>query len=440
MPPFDLETCARPNILSLQPYRCARDDFKADGANVLLDLNENAYGPALQNAITSANPFLNPAHLHRYPDRLQAQLKHQFCAFRNSHAHSKQVLTPDNIFLGNGSVEAIDALIRAFCTPRKDSILICPPTYGMYAVSAQVNDVAVLKIPLLSPPTFALNLAAILHALSTTPNIKLIYLASPGNPTGSLLSKSDILHILAHPTWNGILVLDEAYVDFTSLDESASLAGLVTEFPNLVVLHTLSKAFGLAGIRLGAAWAPPPIARLLNALKAPWNIPDPSAALASHALSEQGIAAMRRNRARVVLQRERLLRELMSIWRVGKIRSGTDSNFLMFEVLNELGELDNAVAGAVYEKLAKVGVLVRFRGNEVGCHSCLRVTVGAEGQNDQFLNALKKALIQVHSGLGEGVVDLEVEEEQAAGRGSGAVVSDSSSSFDFVGDKEGRGD
>ncbi|KAL4931039.1 pyridoxal phosphate-dependent transferase [Aspergillus undulatus] len=369
MSPFDLETCARPNILSLQPYRCARDDFKADGANVLLDLNENAYGPALQNTITSASPFLNPAHLHRYPDRLQTQLKHRLCAFRNSHAHSKQVLTPDNIFLGTGSVEAIDALIRAFCTPRKDSILICPPTYGMYAVSAQVNDVAVLKIPLLSPPTFALNLAAILHALSTTPNIKLIYLASPGNPTGSLLSKPDILHILAHPTWNGILVLDEAYVDFASLDESASLAGLVTEFPNLVVLHTLSKAFG-----------------------------------------------------------------------VGQIRSLTDGNFLMFDVLNELGELDNAVAGAVYEKLAKEGVLVRFRGEEVGCHSCLRVTVGAEGQNDRFLNALKKALVQVHSGLGEEVVDLEVEEEQVAGRGSGADVSDSSSSFIFVGDKGGGGD
>ncbi|KAL4936232.1 pyridoxal phosphate-dependent transferase [Aspergillus oleicola] len=312
MSPFGLETCPRPNILSLQPYRCARDDFKADGANVLLDLNENAYSPALQNTITLA-----------------------ICAFRNSHAHSKQVLTPD-IFLGTGSVEAIDALIRAFCTPRKDSILICPPTYGMYAVSAQVNDIAVLKIPLLSPPTFALNLAAILHALSTTPNIKLIYLASPGNPTGSLLSKSDILHILAHPTWNGILVLDEAYVDFASLDESASLAGLITEFPNLVVLHTLSKAFGLAGIRLGAAWAPPPIARLLNALKAPWNIPDPSAALASHALSEQAS----RQCARIGHA-------------VGQIRSGTDSNFLMFEVLNELGELDNAVAGAEYEKLAK---------------------------------------------------------------------------------------
>ncbi|KAL4748020.1 pyridoxal phosphate-dependent transferase [Aspergillus terricola var. indicus] len=203
-----------------------------------------------------------------------------------------------------------------------------------------------------------------------------------------------------HP--NGILVLDE-YVDFASLDESASLAGLATESPNLVFLHIISKALGLAGIRLGAAWAHPPIACLLNALKSPWNTPYPSAALASHALSEQDITAMRRNLARVALQRERLLRELMSIWRVGQIRSGTNSKSLMFEVLMSLG------------------VLVRFRGEEVGDHICLRVTVGAEGQNDRFLNALKKALVQVYSGLGEGVVDLEMEEEQVVGRDLGPM-------------------
>ncbi|KAL6231344.1 hypothetical protein BDW75DRAFT_233673 [Aspergillus navahoensis] len=401
MSSINLETCARPNILSLQPYHCARDDSKVDGANVLLDLNENAYGPALPETITSMNPFVNPSHLRRYPDHLQPRLKHRFCTFRNSDAHAKQTLTPDNLFLGTGSVEAIDALIRAFCTPGKDSILICPPIYSIYGVSAQV-DVAVLKVPLLSPPTFALNLAAILHALSITPSIKLLYLTSPGNSIGSLLSKSDILQVISHPTWNGILVLDEAYIDFASHDESASLAGLITEVPNLVVLHTLSKAFGLAGIRLGAAWAPRPIARILNALKAPWNIPGPRAALASHALSEQGIAAMRRNRERMVVHRERLLKGLF----------GTDSTFLKLEILNEVVE-------------GVEGVLVRFPGGEVGCHGCLRVTVVAEGQNDRFLNALKGVLVDVRSGVGE-EVDVEVEGEQVVGRASEVDLSYSS--------------
>ncbi|KAL4860996.1 pyridoxal phosphate-dependent transferase [Aspergillus spectabilis] len=368
-------------------------------------------------------PSLIPPTYTATPTVSKTHLKHRFCTFRNRDAHAKQALSPDNLFLGTGSVEAIDALIRAFCTPGKDSILICPPTYGMYAVSAQVNDVAVLKVLLLSPPTFALNLAAILHALSIIPSIKLLYLASPGNPTGFLLSKSDILQIISHPTWNGILVLDEAYIDFASHDESASLAGLVTEVPNLVVLHTLSKAFGLAGIRLGAAWAPRPIARLLNALKTPWNIPGPSAALASHALSEQGIAAMRRNRERMVVQRERLMKGLLSIWGIGRVRSGMDSNFLRFEILNEVGEPDNATAGVVYGKLAEVeGVLVRFRGGEVGCHECLRVTVGAEGQNDRFLDALKGVLVEVRSGVGE-----EVEGEQVVGRACEVDLSYSSS-------------
>lgn len=297
----------------------------------------------------------------------------------------------------------------------------------MYAVSAQVNDVSVLEIPLLSAPTFALNLSAILHALSTVPNIKLLYITSPGNPTGSLISKSDILHILSHPTWNGVVVLDEAYIDFAS-EESASLVGLVTEYPNLVVLHTLSKAFGLAGIRLGAAWAPAPIARLLNAFKAPWNIPGPCAALASHALGENGVAVMRRNRERVATQRERLVRELPLIRGIGQVRSGTDSNFLMFEILNEYCEPDNTAAMMVYEKMVEVeSVVVRFRGGEAGCGGCLRVTIGKEDEIDRFLDSLATVLANIWKEWSQGDAEEEAEEE-VVGRDSSVEISYSSSS------------
>ncbi|KAK2814365.1 putative secondary metabolism biosynthetic enzyme, partial [Arthroderma sp. PD_2] len=221
MSPFDLEKCVRPNIFALRPYRCARDDYKVDGSNVLLDLNENAYGPSLPGSVTIDYPGVNPISLHRYPDRLQLDLKQKLCNLRNTHAHTPRNLSPKNLFVGVGSVEAIDALIRCFCNPGKDRILTCPPTYGMYAVSAQVNDVDVLEVPLLSAPTFALDVSAINNALSSDDTIKLAYLTSPGNPTGSLLSKVDVEQILAHPTWNGVVVLDEAYIDFAH--DNASL-------------------------------------------------------------------------------------------------------------------------------------------------------------------------------------------------------------------------
>ncbi|PNY24014.1 Uncharacterized protein TCAP_06045, partial [Tolypocladium capitatum] len=164
MAPFDLEACARPNILALQPYRCARDDFKDDGTNILLDANENAYGPSLapahvDAAAAAALGGLDPLGLHRYPDPHQRHLKQLLCDLRNTHAHTARALTPDNLFVGVGSDEAIDALLRCFCVPGRDSILTCPPTYGMYAVAAQVNDVAVVRVPLLPAPDFALDVA-----------------------------------------------------------------------------------------------------------------------------------------------------------------------------------------------------------------------------------------------------------------------------------------
>ncbi|PNP38691.1 hypothetical protein TGAMA5MH_09417 [Trichoderma gamsii] len=408
MSPFNLETCARPNILALQPYRCARDDYKDDGTNILLDANENAFGPSLDAASIAAysssssssndtnGQGIDPLGLHRYPDPHQLDLKQLLCTLRNTHAHTKKTLTPSNLFVGVGSDEAIDALLRCFCVPGKDRILTCPPTYGMYAVSAQVNDVAIVKVPLLPAPTFGLDVPAISAALAADPSIKIAYLCSPGNPTGSLLAKADVLALLNHPTWNGVIVLDEAYIDFAP--DNASLAELVTEYPNLVVMQTLSKAFGMAGIRLGVAFAPAPIATLLNSLKAPYNISSPTSALAHSAVSAQGLSVMESNRAKIIAQRDRIIKEIASIPGVGRLRGGTESNFLLFEMLNAQGQPDNAVALAAYEKLAETkGVVVRFRGKEHGCLGCLRITVGTEEEVTRFLEALKKTLEEVRA-------------------------------------------
>ncbi|KAI1277554.1 histidinol-phosphate aminotransferase [Xylaria sp. FL0933] len=400
---FNLETCARSNILALEPYRCARDDYKDDGTNILLDANENAYGPSLtaaaaasaSSATESSGPKIDFVGLHRYPDPHQRELKQLLCNLRNTHHHTDKTITPDNLFVGVGSDEAIDGLMRCFCVPGRDRILVCPPTYGMYSVSAHVNDVGLVNIPLLPAPTFALDVAKIKEALSNEANIKLVYLCSPGNPTGAPLAKADIQQLLEHPTWNGVVVVDEAYVDFSP--ESASLAEWVAEWPNLVVMQTSSKGFGMAGIRLGSIFTSESIARLLNSMKAPYNVPSPTSALATYAFSPKGLAVMRANREKIVAQRERLLRELPKIKGVGRLRGGVESNFLLYELLNKDGRPDNTTALAVYERLAEDrGVVVRFRGKEHGCLGCLRITVGTEAEVTRFLESLEKTLAEVN--------------------------------------------
>ena len=390
--------------------------------NVLLDANENAFGPPLSADVASAataavspGPEIDLLGLHRYPDPHQRDLKQQLCDLRNTHRHTAKTITPDNLFVGVGSDEAIDALLRCFCAPGRDRILVCPPTYGMYSVSAQVNDVGLVRVPLLPAPGFGLDTPAVLEALSNEPNIKLVYLCSPGNPTGVLISKEDVRAVLEHPTWNGVLVLDEAYVDFAEDVDSASLAEWVAEWPNLVVMQTLSKGFGMAGIRLGAAFASAPVARLLNSLKAPYNIPSPTSALATYALSASGLAAMRANRAQIAAQRARLLEALPRIPGVGRLRGGTASNFLLYEILNARGEPDNAVALAAYERLAENrGVVVRFRGREHGCLGCLRITVGTEDEATRFLSALEKTLAEINGGAPVAVPADEDRKEAAA--------------------------
>jgi histidinol-phosphate aminotransferase len=267
----------------------------------------------------------------------------------------------------------------------------------MYSVSAAINDVVVIKVPL-ENDSFDIDIPSLKEALSSDPSIKLVYLCSPGNPTGRLLSKSNIMDLLEWvPTssWNGVVILDEAYIDFAG--EGASLAELVTEWPNLVVMQTLSKAFGLAGIRLGVAFADPNIARMLNSMKAPYNISNPTSQLALAALQPRNLAVTTSQIAKISAQRDRLIKELPLIPNVGRFRCGGhfDANFLLVEMLDTSGKASNEVALKAYESLASErGVVVRFRGKEKWCEGCLRITVGTEMEVDRFLQELKGVLGQ----------------------------------------------
>ena len=285
----------------------------------------------------------------------------------------------------------------------------------MYAVSAQVNDLEVVKVPLDTTRNFKLRPEAINDALSSDPNVKIVYICSPGNPTANLIAKSDLQQVLEHPTWNGVVVLDEAYIDFSP--EGSSLAEWVTEWPNLVVMQTLSKAFGLAGIRLGAAFTSPEIARLLNNLKAPYNISSPTSALAYAALQPTNLAVMRKNRGKIVEQRDRMLQELPKIPGVGNFLGGADSNFLLTEILDKPrskgGKASNETALAVYQRLAETkGIVVRFRGREVGCQGCIRITVGNEEEVDKLLQELRIVLGDIY-GNESTEEDDDLEEQKA---------------------------
>ncbi|KAF3089486.1 histidinol-phosphate transaminase [Orbilia oligospora] len=400
---FNLETCARPNIVALQPYRCARDDYKDDGSNTLLDANENSYGPSLSIDL-SANHEVNGstlrlAGLNRYPDPHQIELKQLLCDLRQV-ASSPATLRPNNIFVGVGSDEAIDGLIRCFCVPGIDKILVCPPTYGMYTVAAQVNDVEVVKVPLEiegESPSFDIQPVKIKEELEGDPRIKLVYICSPGNPTGKLVDPGRLKELLEY-NWNGVVVLDEAYIDFAN--HGKSLAHWVNDYPNLVVMQTLSKAFGMAGIRLGFAFAPSRIAGLLNNLKAPYNVSSLTSALAIQAVSRAGLEVMRSHRELIVSQRERLVRELPKISRVGRFLGGFDANFLLVEMLDRPkslgGHPDNQTARVIYSQLAEAkGIVVRYRGNELGCTGCLRITIGTENETTKLLEKLEEVFREI---------------------------------------------
>jgi len=397
-PHFNIEKVIRPNILALHPYRCARDDYKE---GILLDANENALGHSIVRDSTLI-PDLQATldlDLNRYPDPSHDVIKAQIAALRN-------VAGTDHIFLGVGSDEVIDLLIRICVTPSKESIMITPPTYGMYSVSAQVNDVRVVKVPLEltgdhgeggERGRFSVRVDEIKKAIDADPSIKLIFLCSPGNPTGTLISLSSIRSLLGYEKFQGIIVVDEAYIDFAG--DNYSAVSLVKEYANLCVMQTLSKSFGLAAIRLGVAIAQPPLIQLLTNTKAPYNISAPTAHLALAALSPSAVASMHSKVDTLLTSRATLLRSLeyLSDLGLGPSIGANEANFVVVPILSRDGRKpDNDRAQKVYRSLAEEhGVVVRFRGGEAGCTGCVRITVGTESENQTLLRKLEEVLREV---------------------------------------------
>ncbi len=345
---MDVRNLQRENIKNLKPYSTARDEFKGQ-ASVYLDANENNFGSPL------------PADYNRYPDPLQLDLKD---------AISKVKGVPiENTFLGNGSDEAIDLLFRAFCTPKVDNVIILPPTYGMYEVCANINDVEVRKVNLL--PDFQLDLEKIAESIDK--HTKLIFICSPNNPTGNSLNRTDIETILVN--FNGLVVIDEAYINFA---KQKTFIQELTEYPHLVVLQTFSKAWGLAGLRLGMAFSSTPVIDIMNKVKAPYNINQATQDLALSAL--ENIQQVNEWIKVTVSERERLSNALGRLQNVINVYP-SDANFLLVRMEK---------AHDIYNKLCDYGVIVRDRSKVTLCDECLRITVGTVSENNQLLTILEE--------------------------------------------------
>lgn len=350
---FELNNVLRENIKKLVPYSSARDEYKGKNG-IFLDANENAYGSPIAMEGNSA--------LNRYPDPLQLAVKEKLSKIKG--------LPIENIFLGNGSDEAIDILYRAFCIPGKDNVIVCPPTYGMYEVSANINEVEVKKVPLL-PETFQLDEEKILAAINV--NTKLIFICCPNNPTGNGVAWDAIKKIL--DTFQGIVVIDEAYINFASY---RSLIPELLNYPNLVILQTLSKAWGLAGLRIGMAFASEPIIDVFNKIKPPYNINVVSQELALKALDN--VSQVNEWIKTIVEQREKLSTEIVLLPFVKKVYR-SDANFILVKV---------ADAPALYYFLTQHQIVVRDRSKVVLCDDCLRITIGKKDENEQLISILKK--------------------------------------------------
>jgi histidinol-phosphate aminotransferase len=343
---FNLNNLLRENIKQLIPYSSARDEFSGE-AKVFLDANENSLGSPL------------PKWYNRYPDPHQHTLKEAISKIKG--------IAPEHIFFGNGSDECIDLLYRCFCNPGKDNTIICPPTYGMYEVSAHINDVEVRKAPLLDD--FQLDLIHIENLIDK--KTKIIWICSPNNPTGNAFEREDIEMLLNN--FNGIVVIDEAYINFS---KQKSFIQELTEYPNLVVMQTFSKAWGLAALRLGIAFASTEIISVLNKVKPPYNINQATQELALKALEEVGqvndmiheLVAMR-NALAEVFQRMPVVEKVYP----------SDANFILVKIKD---------ARKIYEYLLTKGIVVRDRSNVKLCDNCLRITVGTEEENTLLVDAL----------------------------------------------------
>jgi histidinol-phosphate aminotransferase len=345
---FNLDQLTRENIKKLTPYSSARDEFSGE-AKIFLDANENSLG----------SPLLK--WYNRYPDPHQQLIKQKLSTIKG--------ILPEHIFLGNGSDECIDILFRCFCEPGKDNVIICPPTYGMYEVSAHINDVEIRKAPLL--PDFQLDLVHLENLMDA--NSKLIWLCSPNNPTGNSLNRVDIEMVLNN--FNGIVVIDEAYINFA---RQKSFVQELKEYPNLVVLQTLSKAWGLAGLRLGMAFASQSIIEVMNKVKPPYNINQATQELVLKALEEVGQV---NDMIKLLVDMREALAEVFASMPTVETVYPSDANFILVKI---------ADARKVYEFLLTKGIVLRDRSNVQLCENCLRITVGTEQENTQLVDAMQE--------------------------------------------------
>src|ERR1700744_870752 len=337
----------RENIKNLTPYSSARDEFKGE-ASVYLDANENAFGSPLDE------PY------NRYPDPLQYKVKYRLSEIKG--------VPVRNIFLGNGSDEAIDILFRSFCNPGLDNVILVPPTYGMYEVSANINDIAIKRVPLTDE--YQLNLEGVAEAIDK--NTKLIFICSPNNPTGNSINRDDVETLLAN--FSGIVVVDEAYINFS---RQKTFIQELTEYANLVVLQTLSKAWGLAGLRVGMAFASEEIIEVMNKVKPPYNINEASQELALKAL--QNIDQVNGWIRETLNQRDWLVLNIKDYDFVTDIYP-SDANFILVKTTDAKG---------IYNYLVDKGIIVRDRSKVDLCAGCLRVTVGTPEENKVLIDTLE---------------------------------------------------
>lgn len=345
---FNLEDLVRENIKRLTPYSSARKEFSGT-ANIFLDANENSFGSPIKE------------NYSRYPDPLQLEIKEIIADYY--HVKTKE------IFIGNGSDEAIDLLFRIFCEPKKDNILICPPTYGMYQVSAEINDVAIKKANLTEE--FQLNFDEINRQIDE--NTKLAFFCSPNNPTGNSLNRGEILDFAKN--FNGIVVVDEAYIHFSM---ETPFVGEIDNLPNLVVLQTFSKAWGLAGLRVGLALASEEIITLFNKVKPPYNISEIAQDAILKAL--KNFDTVENTIKKIWFERQKLVTNLAKLTVVTRIYP-TDANFILVKTTD---------ANSIYNFLLEETIVVRNRNSVELCEGCLRITVGTEEENAKLLESLQK--------------------------------------------------
>ena len=340
-----IENLIRENIKSLKPYSSAREEFKNSASNlVYLDANENPFDTGL----------------NRYPDPQQNLVKAALAKIKN--------VSREQLLIGNGSDEVLDLIFRVFCEPKVDTVIVLPPTYGMYEVLANTNDVKILNISLLD--NYQPNVDEILKAQNS--QTKLLFLCSPNNPTANSFNADKIETLIKKFT--GIVVIDEAYIDFSSQE---SWIGRLNEFPNLIVIQTLSKAYGLAGIRLGACYSSTKIISVLNKIKPPYNVNQLTQETALKAL--QNSIKTNNEIAIIISERNKLKTDLEEISFIMKVYP-SDANFLLVKV-------DNAIVR--YNQLVEYGIIVRNRTNQPICENCLRFTVGTKEENKKLMKTLK---------------------------------------------------